>query len=163
MFQKPSKPGKEAEFACWLVRPWYRNKKNGKELTLSDHTPAEFRGLKRVAIFRAGQVVRFKHAIPKWAITTNSKWIIKQTNKKPRKKTKNGDTGWDAEFAMLPHHQARTVVNPTTKKVDKLDLTPLVLNDLMRGLGYADKDELPHPPSAQPPPAGAGEARPASH
>ena len=156
VFQKPSKQGKEAEFACWLVRPWYRNRKDGRKLTLGDHTPDGFRGLKRVAIFRTGQIIQFKHAIPGKGIAAKSKWIIKQTNVK-------GDTGLKAEFALLPHHQARTVVNPTTKKVDKLDLTPLVLNALMRGLGYADKDELPHSPSPQPPPAGTGEARPASH
>jgi hypothetical protein len=151
VFQKPSRPRKGAEFACWLVRPWYRNKRSGKNLTLSDQMPPEFRALKRVAIFRAGQVVQFKHAVLKWGITANSKWIIKQTNKK-------GDTGWNAEFPLLPHHQARTVVNPTTKKSEKLRLTRIVLNDFMRGLGYADKDELSHPPPAQPQSPGAAEA-----
>lgn len=160
VFQKPSKPGKGLKFACWLVRPWYRNKKNGRQLTLGDHMPEDFRGLKRVAIFRSGQVVQFKRDVFKkntheLRAPANTKWIIKQTNVK-------GDTGMNVEFALLPHHQARSIIHPTTKKVVPLNLTLVGLNDLMCGLGYADKDELPHPPSAQSRPAGAGEAGPAS-
>lgn len=62
------------------------------------------------------------------------------------------------QLRLLPHHIANQEEAIVAFSLPKKGLQPY-WPDFIRALGY----ELPHPPSPQPPPAGAGEVRPASH
>lgn len=59
---------------------------------------------------------------------------------------------------LLPPHVANKEEAVVAFGIKKSGIKPYWA-DFIRALGY----ELPHPPSSQPPPAGAGETRPASH
>ena len=62
------------------------------------------------------------------------------------------------QISLLPHHIANKEEAVVSFGFKKSGIKP-VWPDFIRALGY----ELPHPPSPQPPSAGAGEARSASH
>jgi hypothetical protein len=96
---------------------------------------------KPVAVVRKGQVVELIKPLPSGAPAGKYRVLVMGQE----------------QIKILPPHVANKDDSKVAFGLPKSGLQPY-WPDFIRALGH----ELPHPPSSQPPPAGAGEARPAS-
>lgn len=154
------KPGRAGAFVCWLLLPWYRRldarSKRFKKVA-HQFMPAACKNAEFKQTFRKDDIVCFTndHLKTEKGIKSGESWRIVRTDAK-------GDNL--ANIGLLPAHQAKETIHPITGEKVKIEPKTVALNDFMRALeAPPPANELPHPPSSQPPPAGAGEARPASH
>jgi hypothetical protein len=164
VYEQPAKnPKGKSKFICWRVRPFYpRNRKDDGKLETwkqarAKAMPEACRNRKLIATFHNGQVIRFARSLKNMDISHN--WIICETNP--------GGSETNSQIVVIPAHLATIVRDPDNpRKLINLKDTEsekLGLNDFMLALGHepaSKANELPHPPSSQPPPAGAGEAGP---